>query len=294
VSTSSGRSFLFVAVLLGVAAAVAGYYGLTSFASQAAARNNTHFGNVVVTATDLTYGVKLDRAMLRTVRYPKESLPAGAFSSVDSVVGQTTKVFMGAREPVTAIKLSSRGGGLSMLVRPSMRAASLEVNSVSGVSGFVLPGDRVDVLCTLDPRHSMDDAVTRTVLQNVEVLAAGQKTEQQDNKPITVQAVTLLVNPQGAETLALSLHEGKIHLVLRNPEDQAEVTIASLSTRQILGQTVAAAPTRSSSSPRRVATAPSAPRTEVAAARPTDKPKVRIIRNANVSETPAVADTSAN
>jgi pilus assembly protein CpaB len=292
VSTSSGRSFLFVAVLLGVAAAVAGYYGLTSFATQAAARNNTHFGNVVVTATDLTYGIKLDRAMLRTVRYPKESVPAGAFSTVDSVVGQTTKVFMGAREPVTAIKLSSRGGGLSMLVRPSMRAASLEVNSVSGVSGFVLPGDRVDVLCTLDSRQSMDDAVTRTVLQNVEVLAAGQKTEQQDNKPITVQAVTLLVDPQGAETLALSLHEGKVHLVLRNPDDQAEVSVASLSTRQILGQAPVAQ--RAPSPPRRVATSPAPPRTEVAAVRPSDKPKVRIIRNANVSETPAVADTSAN
>ena len=291
-STSSGKSFLFVAVLLGLAAAVAGYYGLTSFAAQAAARNNTHFGNVVVTATDLTFGVKLDRAMLRTVRYPKESVPAGAFSTVDSVVGQTTKVFMGAREPVTAIKLSSRGGGLSMLVRPSMRAASLEVNNVSGVSGFVLPGDRVDVLCTLDPRNNMEDAVTRTVLQNIEVLAAGQKTEQQDNKPITVQAVTLLVDPEGAETLALALHEGKIHLVLRNPEDQAKVSVNSLSTRQIMGQApVNAGPARTS---RRVTAALGAPRTEVAVARSVEKPKVRIIRNANVSETPAVADTSAN
>ena len=115
-----------------------------------------------------------------------------------------------------------------------MRAVSMEVNQVSGVSGFVLPGDRVDVLATVDSRSSFGDAVTRTVLQNVEVLAAGQKTGQQDNKPITVQSVTLLVNPEGAETLALALHEGKIHLVLRNPDDQEVVKVASLSTREML------------------------------------------------------------
>jgi len=288
VSANSGKNFLFVAVLLGAAAAVAGYYGLTSLASQATARSNLRFKNVVVTATDLTFGVKLDHAMLRTARYPKESVPEGAFSSIDSVVGPTTKVFMSAREPVTAIKLSSRGGGLSMLVRPTMRAASLEVNNVSGVSGFVLPGDRVDVLCTLDPRNMSEDAVTRTVLQNIEVLAAGQKTEQQDNKPITVQAVTLLVDPEGAETLALSLHEGKIHLVLRNPEDQAEVDVSSLSTRQIMGQTSAAAVPKPAT-PRH---SPAPVRTQVAVTRPSEKPKVRIIRSASVSETPAVTDTT--
>jgi pilus assembly protein CpaB len=233
--------------------------------------------------------------MLRTARYPKDAVPEGAYASMDSVVGQTTKVFMGAREPVTAIKLSSRGGGLSMLVRPSMRAASLEVNQVSGVSGFVLPGDRVDVLVTVDSRQATEDAVTRTVLQNTEVLAAGQKTEQQDNKPITVQSVTLLVDPAGAEALALSAHEGKIHLVLRNPEDQETVQVASLSTREMLGQQPMAkagpAPVRT-----RTVTRTAQPTQAVAVNRPADKDKqkVRIIRSASVSETPAVSDSTAN
>ena len=290
-TATKGKSFMIVAVLLGVAAAVVGYYGLTSLASQASAQNNANFKNVVITATDLTFGVKLDRAMLRTVHYPKESVPEGAFTSMDSVVGQTTKVFMSAREPVTAIKLSSRGGGLSMLVRPSMRAASLEVNQVSGVSGFVLPGDRVDVLTTVDPRATTEDAVTRTVLQNIEVLAAGQKTEQQDNKPITVQSVTLLVDPEGAETLALALHEGKIHLVLRNPEDQEVVSVASLSTREMLdrrGGGVA----RATGVRRAAPTAPVTAAPQVASARQAPPPKVRMIRSASVTETPAVADST--
>src|SRR5512137_392068 len=209
-----------LAILLGAAAAIAAYFSITTVARQSGLRAGRGQQAVVVTTADLTYGVKLEPEMLHVVQYPKDAVPAGAFSSVDSVAGQTTKVFLGAREPVTAIKLSSRGGGLSMLVRPTMRAASVEVNQVSGVSGFVLPGDRVDVLVTVDPRNLNEDAITRTVLQNTEVIAAGQKTEQQDNKPITVQAVTVLVTPDGAETLALALHEGKIHLVLRNPEDQ--------------------------------------------------------------------------
>jgi pilus assembly protein CpaB len=152
------------------------------------------------------------------------------------------------------------------------------------VSGFVLPGDRVDVLVTVDSRTMHEDAVTRTVLQNIEVLAAGQKTEQRDNRPITVQAVTLLVTPEGAETLALALHEGKIHLVLRNPEDQDEVNVASLSTRQMLGQTGARPAARR---------APARTPTPVVGVR-ADKPKVRIIRSASVSETPAVTDTTSH
>ena len=226
--------------------------------------------------------------MLRIVRYPKESVPAGAFTSMDSVVGQTTKVFMSAREPVTAIKLSSRGGGLSMLVRPTMRASSLEVNNVSGVSGFVLPGDRVDVLTTVDGRGANEDAIPRTVLQNIEVLAAGQKTEQKDNKPITVQSVTLLVDPDGAETLALALHEGKIHLVLRNPDDQELVKVASLSTREMLDRRVMA--TRTGGVKRPVASAPS----QVAFSRPAPAPKIRLIKGSQTSETPAVNDSTGN
>jgi pilus assembly protein CpaB len=286
---ASGKNFMIVAALLGAAAAIVGYFGLSSLATRAAAKSDANYRNVIVTASDLTYGVKLDRAMLRMARYPKDAVPEGAYASMDSVVGQTTKVFMGAREPVTATKMSSRGGGLSMLVRPNMRAASLEVNQVSGVSGFVLPGDRVDVLVTVDPRNPNEDAITRTVLQNVEVLAAGQKTEQQDNKPITVQAVTILVAPDGAETLALAEHEGKIHLVLRNPEDQAEVTVASLSTREMLGHqpALAAAQPRA---PRRGGSTPAAP---VATVRRPDK-KIRIIRSASVSESPAVTDSTAN
>src|SRR5947207_3267236 len=245
---SRSRTVLGVALIIGLLAALTGYAGLHAMARQVVASTSKQFVPVVVSATDLTFGTKLDKAQLRVARYPKESVPAGCFSDVDSVAGQTTKIFLAAREPVTATKLSSRGGGLSMLVRSGLRATSLEVNQVSGVRGFVLPGDRVDGLGTVDGRGSKEDALTRTIIQNAEVLASGQRTAQQDNKPITVQAVTILVDPVGAEKLALSLHEGKLHLVLRNPQDSDTLRVGALDTGEMLGSPptrVAAAPVRS-------------------------------------------------
>lgn len=285
-----GQTFMALALILGLAAAVASYYSISAIAAQANKRDSRDFRPVVVTSADMTFGVKLEGSMLKVVKYPKESVPLGAFSTIDSVVGQTTKVFMSAREPVTATKLSSRGGGLSMLVRPSMRAASIEVNQVSGVSGFVLPGDRVDVLVTVDGGGSREESMTQTILQNIEVLAAGQKTQQQDNKPITVQAVTLLVDPTGAEQIAHARHEGELTLALRNPEDQDQAVVASFSTREMMGRGRAAAPavSRGPSRARSAAPAP-APSTAVARKDPT---KVRIIRSANVSETNAVTDST--
>ena len=297
---SRSKTTLTLALVLGLLAALAGYAGLKATATQVAVNTSKNFVPVVVTATDLTFGTKLDRAQLRVVRYPKESVPNGAYSSIDSVAGQTTKIFLAAREPITELKLSSRGGGLSMLVRPGMRATSLEVNQVSGVSGFVLPGDKIDVLCTIDGHGSDEDTVTKTILQNAEVLASGQKTAQQDNKPITVQAVTILVTPAGAEKLALGLSEGRLHLVLRNPEDSDTVQVASLSTPQMLAgitpsstEAVRRAPSRVS----KVSKVSKAPTTTTTETRPVrigrePKPVIRIIREAKVTEQSAPKDSA--
>lgn len=289
---SRSKSVLALALVLGVLAALAGYAGLKATAQKVAQNTSKHFVPVVVSATDLTFGTKLDRAQLRVARYPKESVPAGAFSDPDSVAGQTTKIFLAAREPITATKLSSRGGGLSMLVRPGLRATSLEVNQVSGVSGFVLPGDRVDVLVTVDGRGAEQEAQTKTILQNAEVLASGQKTAQQDNKPITVQAVTILVDPAGAERLALGLHEGKLHLVLRNPEDADTSRVAALSTQEMLeGKAPATKLSRAVRHAVHKAAAVAAAPRPIAMVRPV-KPTVRIIREAKVTELPALRDST--
>jgi pilus assembly protein CpaB len=175
---------------------------------------------VAVATEDLSYGHKLEERNLRVVDYPAGSVPAGAYSTADSLLGQVTKVFLVTNEPIIASKLSSKGGGLSLRIPEGLRASSVKVDEVSGVSGFILPGDRVDVLVTMTEQGSNREPVTQIVLQDVEVLAAGTKTETEENKPIDVQQVTLLTTPQQAEKLALAQHQGKILLALRNPADR--------------------------------------------------------------------------
>jgi pilus assembly protein CpaB len=153
----------------------------------------------------------------------------------DSVLGQTTKVFLVRGEPILASKLSTAGGGLSVRIPESMRATSVKVNEVTGVSGFILPGDRVDVLVTIDNLSGIGNAVTKTIVQNSEVLAAGIKTETKKDNPIKVQSVTLLVDPKQAEDLALAIHEGTIHLVLRNPIDHEIAEVSPVSTKEVMG-----------------------------------------------------------
>jgi pilus assembly protein CpaB len=242
VAQNRGGLFVVLAVVLGLSAALLIFMVLSS------ARTGRTRGlvPVVVASADLTYGTKLDQSQLRVVNFPKESVPEGAFADIDSVIGNTTKIFLAAREPVLKSKLSTQGGGLSMMVAQNMRASSVDVKLSSSVSGFIVPGDRVDVLCTIDRQSggTMDEAVTRTILQNVAVLAAGPKTEQKEkqDKPSDMQTVTLLVDPKGAETLALGMSEGKIHLTLRNPEDSDTLSLAAINTRQILGGAAAPAP----------------------------------------------------
>ena len=282
-----GGPFLILAVVLGLAAsAVVFFYLNQQSAANVTARQTRP---VVVAASDLTFGTKLDRNVLKVVNYPKDSVPPNAYSSLDSVVGQTTKIFLATKEPVLASKLSTMGGGLSMMVRPNMRASSVTVNLVSSVSGFVVPGDRVDVLVTIDRMggSGSDVAMTRTILQNIEVLAAGVKTttkDQQDKPNTDLQTVTLLVDPPSAETMALAMHEGKIHLTLRNPEDVDTLKLEALNTNEMLGKTKAA-PTRTvarSSAPRRAAPAP---RPVVATpAPPPVENKVMVIRGTKQDE----------
>jgi pilus assembly protein CpaB len=180
------------------------------------------------------------------------------------------------KEPILGTKLSSIGGGLSIRIPVNMRATSMSVSVVSGVSGFVIPGDRVDVVAVIDKAGQVNQAVTKTILQNVEVLASGQKTEVKGDNPVKVQSVTLIVDPEGAEKLALALHEGKLHLVLRNPADQGVADVRSISTSEMTGDAgIAPKP-----APRKVSKPEPAP----APPPPPPTPKVTLIKGVKVEE----------
>jgi pilus assembly protein CpaB len=182
----------------------------------------------------LTFGENLEPDDMKVAMFPRGSVPKGSYGVEDSLLGQVTKVFIMENEPILNSKLSSKGGGLSLLIEPTKRASSIEVDKVSGVSGFILPGDRVDVILTVKQPGSSSDATAKTILQNIEVLAAGEKTEEKGNKVITVQSVTLLVDPEGAQDLALASSEGKLHLALRNPVDDEILAVDPVSKTGIL------------------------------------------------------------
>jgi len=228
------KAAIFIVIILAIAfAAIAS--GLTyMYLKTEAAQRGLEVEPVVVAAKDLTFGENLEPDDMKIAMFPKGGVPKGAYASEDSLLGQVTKVFLMENEPILDSKLSSKGGGLSLLIEPSKRASSVEVDKVSGVSGFILPGDRVDVILTVKRPGSSSDAIAKTILQNLEVLAAGEKTQQKGNKVITVQAVTLLVDPEGAQDLALASSEGKLHLALRNPTDDEIVAVDPVSKTGIL------------------------------------------------------------
>ena len=118
-----------------------------------------------------------------------------------------------------------------------MRAVSVRVNEIIGVAGYVLPGNRVDVVATASPTDARADTTSKVVLSNVQVLTAGTRMEQNgdQSKPVQVTVVTLLVYPEQAERLALASTEGKIQLALRNPLDQGAPVTPGIKTSGLMG-----------------------------------------------------------
>jgi pilus assembly protein CpaB len=153
------------------------------------------------------------------------AVPKGVATREEDVLerGVVSNVFEG--EPISTSRLASvgAGGGMAATIPPGMRACAVRVDQVVGVAGFVLPGMRVDVLILGSPpgTTSADGPRVKTVLQNVEVLSAGQNIQKDaEGKPVQVPVVSLLVTPEQAEVLSLASTESRIQLVLRNPLDK--------------------------------------------------------------------------
>jgi pilus assembly protein CpaB len=181
---------------------------------------------VAVAKADLPWGTKLSRnqaqAQLELLSYLKESVPPGAFKDVESLDERVLVFPVKKGEPVLESSLAPvdvRIGGVAAILKPGKRALAVQGDKVIGLSGFVLPGNRVDVFVTLpDPRK--DTEVTKLVLQDIPVLATGSELQENDKgDPMPVDVYTLEVTPQEGEKLALAAMEGKIQLGLRSAMD---------------------------------------------------------------------------
>jgi len=180
---------------------------------------------IVVAALPLQVGERLDDHDIRIISWPADEPLAGSFRRSDDCIGRAVISPMAPNQPILEGNLAPRaaGAGLPAAIPEGMRAVSVAVNDVVGVAGFVIPGTMVDVLTTgtlPSQTGGNDNNITRTILENVRVLAAGQKIEQdREGKPQTVPVITLLVSPDDAAKLTMASTEGKIQLALRNTID---------------------------------------------------------------------------
>ncbi len=185
-------------------------------------------GPVVVVVVDLPRGASITPEAVKIKEFPRDLVPAGALSKVEDAVNRVIFVPLTKDDWVLESKLAPKGAGrgLSALFPPGMRAYTVKVPDVAqGVAGFILPGNRVDVLLSLGEisgTHETGGGSTITLLQNVEILAVDQKMDApSDNKVDTkdLRSVTLLVTPQQANLLDLGQNKGMLHLALRNRQD---------------------------------------------------------------------------
>jgi pilus assembly protein CpaB len=182
--------------------------------------------SIVAATKDLPIGKRVEQADVKLITLDRKDLPKGAFLKTADVVDRAVSVPVTVNEPILAGKLSAKGSGegLTSLIEPGTRAISVQVNEISGVSGFIQPGTRVDVLFTRV--FTNGDAATTTILQNIKVIAYGKqldpavRIDPRDTSKPTV--ATLLVTQDQAEKLVLAMQRGKIQLVLRNALDEEE------------------------------------------------------------------------
>jgi pilus assembly protein CpaB len=214
-------------LLIGLVAAIAIALLFSTFVyrqfKRASIATPTATQNLVVAAAPLQLGARLDASNLRVIPWPANQPVAGMFTRIEDCANRAVITNLAENEPVLESKLAPKesGAGLPATIPEGMRAVSVAVNEVVGVAGFVIPGTMVDVLVTGQmPGQNNNNKITRTILENVRVLAAGQKIEQdREGKPQTVPVITLLVTPDQASTLTMGSTEGKIQLALRNTID---------------------------------------------------------------------------
>jgi pilus assembly protein CpaB len=218
------------ALVFGISAAV-GVFLLVKSAPPAPKPDSV---SVVVTAAEVNRGQTLTAADLTRRNWPKEMLPEGAVTSFDEVLDRTVAIPLTKGDLVTENKLAAKGGGRGMaaIIPAGMRAVTIQTpNIATGVAGFIMPGNKVDILLTVTGQGVGDrtgGGSTITLLQNLEILAVDQRTEVPQNNKIDsteLRSVTLLVTPAEAARLDLGQNKGTLRLTLRNPTDKVTLVV---------------------------------------------------------------------
>ncbi len=260
-------------MLLALVAGLAAAWLVTRELSQRSALVESPTTLIAVAAADLPRATTLRPELMSYVAWPSQALPDGATlkSNAAALEGRVVAHDLGRGEPLLEVRLAPKGAGLGMaaIVPGNMRAMTVLVNEVIGVAGFIHPDDFVDVIVTMatSATGNSDEIRAKIILQNVKVLAVGQEMVTQDAKPVKVPVVTLLVDPEQSERLALASTEGHIQLTLRSRADVAETATAGISPPELFGKV-----TEKVEAPPAPAPAP-APTPRPVVLRPAAKPK---------------------
>jgi pilus assembly protein CpaB len=227
---------VFAFALLVSAAASAGLYRLISTRMTASAKEPGP--QMIVAARQLDSGSIVKEADVKLIDAPAV-VPKGTLVKKEDVVGRGVIATIFEGEAFNDTRLAPKGGGAGFAanIPQGMRAVAVHVNDVVGVAGFVVPGMRVDVLITGNPPGDSGNGTrVKTLLQNIEVLSAGQNFQKDaEGKPVNVGVVNLLVNPDQAEVLSLAGNETRIQLVLRNPLDQKTTETKGTAVGELFG-----------------------------------------------------------
>lgn len=267
-----------VAVVLGLVAVllVRNYIGQAQ-RTPAQAAGSLGTKPVVVAAAPIQRGAALAPNLLKVVTYPADAVPPGAVGTIAELGapgpnGRLSLRSLGPNEPILMSQVTGPGGKVTLaaVVSPGMRAVSVHSNDVAGVAGFVLPGDRVDILLTR-PNGDNGAPVTQVLAENVKVLGVDQLADNAADKPVVAHVVTVEATPDQADVISLAQTVGAVTFTLRHVADEAPLehhaaTVADLAVRDRLAPPV-----------RRVAAAP-ARRPKAEPGEPSDQVQVRVTR----------------
>ena len=234
---------LIIAVILGL---IAAKVGRDMLVNRKDSGPEGQLVRIVVAKHDIAPGHTLDANDVAEAAFPPESVPKGSFRQGAELAGRVTAMQVIQGQPMldSFLAMTGSGAGAQAIVPPGMRAVTIEVNEFSGVAGLLVPGCRVDVVSTLADQQSKV-SVARTIVQNVKVLAVGQrltinnagaKNESAMSAEAAVaRSVTMLVKPREAEAIELASSSGRIRLVLRGSFDEGTRQGDSVSVADLLG-----------------------------------------------------------
>ena len=229
---------LILAIVLGVAAAKVARDQIMK--NRLAAGPAGKFVEVVVAKGDINPGKELKPDDITLAKVQENAVPSNGFKTLDELNGRVAEMAVSKGQPIveTMLTQTGSGSGLQALVPMGMRAITIEVNEFSGLAGLITPGVKVDLVATISDGGN-GSQVARTIVQNVQVKAVGQRTTVNSSEPANptemFRSVTLLAKPEEAEAIELACATGRPRLVLRGGRDNGDVASAGVTLSQLRG-----------------------------------------------------------